>query len=106
MMWLILVLMAVTTFAFRYLFFSGYLRFEAGPRLERFLSFSAPAVLTAMAAPIVVAPAGELALTMTSPYLIGGLTAVVLSRLSRSLLLVVVVSLAVFTLTQSLAGAG
>lgn len=96
MMWLTLALMALTTFAFRYAFFTGALRMDIGPRLQRFLGFSAPCVLVAMAAPIVLVADGELAVTWTNPYLLGGVVAIGLSLLTRQMLAVVVISLLVF----------
>ncbi len=103
-MWLTLVLMALTTFAFRYAFFTGYLSLEIGPRLRRFLGFSAPCVLTAMAAPILVMPHGELVRTIADPYLLGGLSAIGLGLVTRHMLPTVVISLLVFVLVAQAAG--
>lgn len=103
-MWLILMLMALTTFAFRYAFFTGYLKLEIGPRLRCFLGFSAPCVLTAMAAPIVVMPHGEVVQTIGDPYLLGGLTAIGLGLMTRHMLPTVVVSLLVFVLAVQVLG--
>jgi len=98
MIWLILVLMALVTFAFRYALFSGYLRLEMSLRQQQFLSFSAPCVLTAMAAPIVIMPGGELSLTILNPYLLCGLLAIGLILVTRHMLLTVIISLLVFAL--------
>lgn len=96
MMWTLLAAMALVTFGFRFAFFAGFVTLTPGPRLQRLLSFSAPCVLTAMATPIAVAPHGELWLTPDSPYLVGGVVAVVLAGLRCSLLWVVVLSLTTF----------
>ncbi|WP_409525769.1 AzlD domain-containing protein [Nitrincola sp. MINF-07-Sa-05] len=102
MMWLILALMALITFAFRYILFSGYLRLEISPRQQRFLGFSAPCVLTAMATPIVFMPGGELISTMLNPYLLVGLLAIGLSLVTRHMLLTVTISLLVFALATQM----
>ncbi|CCQ11204.1 hypothetical protein PALB_20780 [Pseudoalteromonas luteoviolacea B = ATCC 29581] len=71
--------MAAITFMTRYLFLHKRLPFEIGPKGQKFLSFSAPAVLTAIWVPIVALPSGELHLSLTNPYIIGALTAIVVA---------------------------
>jgi len=53
MTWLLLIGMAVITFANRYLFFARSIAYRPGPRVQRLLSYSSYAVLTAIWAPIV-----------------------------------------------------
>ena len=53
MIWLLLAGMAVITFFNRYLFFAKSIAYSPGPGLQRFLSYSSYAVLTAIWAPIV-----------------------------------------------------
>ncbi|MEH6816467.1 MAG: AzlD domain-containing protein, partial [Pseudoalteromonas distincta] len=48
-----ILLMACITFFTRYLFLHRALPFKVGPKMQQFLSFSAPAVLTAIWVPIV-----------------------------------------------------
>jgi hypothetical protein len=53
---LTLCLMAVVTFTTRYLFLHKRLPFEIGPKGQRFLSFSAPAVLPLSGYPLCYSP--------------------------------------------------
>lgn len=53
MIWLLLLGMAVITFANRYLFFSSMIAYSPGPKFKRFLSYSSYSVLTAIWAPII-----------------------------------------------------
>ncbi|MFC3034290.1 AzlD domain-containing protein [Pseudoalteromonas fenneropenaei] len=75
-MYLTILLMAGVTFGTRYLFLHHKLPFVIGPKAQRFLSFSAPAVLTAIWVPIVLLPDGELQLNWHNPYLWGALVAI------------------------------
>jgi branched-subunit amino acid transport protein len=90
--------MACVTFSTRFLFLSKHLPFEIGPKMQRFLSFSAPCVLTAIWVPIVFIQDNSLAISVNNPYLIAATIAVLLAYRFKNLYLTTVVSLAVFFL--------
>jgi branched-subunit amino acid transport protein len=90
--------MACVTFSTRFLFLSKRLPFEIGPKMQRFLSFSAPCVLTAIWVPIVFIQDDLLAISINNPYLIAAVIAVLLAYRFKNLYLTTVVSLAVFFL--------
>ncbi len=70
-----ILLMACVTFTSRYLFLHAKLPFSVGPKMQQFLSFSAPAVLTAIWVPIVLLPEGEWQLSFDNPYIPASLLA-------------------------------
>ncbi|GAB3112056.1 AzlD domain-containing protein [Aestuariicella hydrocarbonica] len=102
MTWIMIGLMAAVTFYNRYAFFSPHLKFSIGPRLQSLLSYTAPAVLTALWVPIVFvrdAPHAEskaLNLDLDNPYFLAGLITVAISALVRKPLVTVVAGVAVF----------
>ncbi|MDI3325915.1 AzlD domain-containing protein [Pontibacterium granulatum] len=96
MIWLTIILMTAVVFVSRYLFLEPRLPLRLGPRTTRFLSYSAPAILTAITAPIVFMPDGDLALEFSNPYLISAALAVALAYLTRHVLFTTVVSMGVF----------
>lgn len=93
---LTLLLMACITFGSRYLFLMRRLPFELGPRGQRLLSFSAPAVLTAIWAPMVFVRDGELALQLENAYLWGALVAMGVAWRTRSVYWTIGVSMPLF----------
>lgn len=97
----ILIGMASITFTCRYLFFANTLPFELGPRLKRALSFTAPAVLTAMWAPIVFLGHQTTGSNLFySPFLYAGLLTLLLSLKINNTLAVVVIGMSFFTLLK------
>ena len=68
--------------------------------MQRFLSFSAPCVLTAIWVPIVFVQEGKLAISLNNPYLIAACVAVLLAYRFKNLYITTVVSLAVFFLLK------
>jgi branched-subunit amino acid transport protein len=74
---LTILLLAFITFGTRYLFLDGRLPIRLGPNLKHLLSFSGPAVLTAIAAPIIFVHQQKLDIAIDNPYLWGALAAVV-----------------------------
>lgn len=90
-----IVLMAVVTFSCRYVFLAQSIRFELPGLFRRALDFTAPAVLTAMWAPIVFqTPQGPGSVVL--PYLLAGLCTIALSLLTRKTLVVVGVGMLLF----------
>lgn len=78
-------LMALITFTTRYLFLHPKIPLRLNAKMISFLSFSAPAVLTAIWAPIIFAQNGEVATSLTNPYVLGGMVAVVVSAKTKNL---------------------
>ena len=96
MIWLTLGLMAMIIFVSRYLFLEPKLPIKLNEKTLQFLSYAAPAVLTAIAAPIVLVHKHSLHLSMSNNYLIGAVIACLLAYFTRNTLLTVLVSMGVF----------
>ncbi|MGB1263034.1 MAG: AzlD domain-containing protein, partial [Cognaticolwellia sp.] len=73
---LTILLMACITFSSRYLFIHPRLPVRLGAKMAKFLSFSAPAVLTAIWVPIIFVQNGQLNSSINNPYLIAATFAV------------------------------
>ncbi|WP_105265571.1 AzlD domain-containing protein [Pseudoalteromonas sp. T1lg76] len=91
-----ILLMAAITFGSRYLFLHHALPFRVGAKMQRFLSFSAPAVLTAIWVPIVVLPGNQWQLSYQNPYLVAALVAIITAYKSHSIYATTLLSMAVF----------
>ena len=77
MTFLIILLLAVIIFTSRYLFLEGRLPMRLGANARNFLSFSGPAVLTAICVPIIFVRDNELNVALSNPYLGAAVVAVV-----------------------------
>ena len=95
---LTILLLACITFATRYLFLEGRLPIRLGANVKHLLSFSGPAVLTAIAAPIVLVHEQQLDLASDNPYLWGALTAIVVAYKTGSVYWTIGLSILVFML--------
>tara|TARA_R110002050_G_scaffold189455_15_gene324045 strand:- start:682 stop:996 length:315 start_codon:yes stop_codon:yes gene_type:complete len=93
---LTIVLLACITFASRYLFLHPKLPIRIGAKTTHLLSFSAPAVLTAIWVPIVFIQDNSLNLSITNPYLLAATVAIITAYKSHSVYLTLGTSLAVF----------
>lgn len=95
---MILTILALTaiTFSTRYLFLEKHLPLRMGPNLKRALSFSGPAVLSAITAPILMVHEGQLNTELTNPFLWGGLAAIITARLSANVYATMIVGGACF----------
>ena len=71
-----IVLLACVTFTTRYLFLEGRLPVRLSSNFKQFLSFSGPAVLSAIFVPILLVHDHQLDLSLQNPYLWGGAMAV------------------------------
>lgn len=91
-----ILLMTLIVFISRYLFLEPSVPLKLTHGMKRFLSYSSPAVLTAIWGPIVFAPEGELWLSAFNPYLICAIAAALLMIKTKNLLLTIVVSMALF----------
>lgn len=94
--------MTLLVFVSRYLFLEPRLPLRLNPQAQRLLSYSSPAVLTAIWAPIVFMPEQELWVTPDNPYLIGALVAAVMAWKTQNVLLTTFVSMAVFLVLKLL----
>lgn len=99
MIWLTILTMATLVFSSRYLFLEPKLPVRLSKQTLTFLSYSAPAVLTAIVAPIVFVQegsGGSLDLSLSNSYLIGALLAIILAYTTRNVLLTTVISMGLF----------
>ncbi|EGR0633411.1 branched-chain amino acid ABC transporter [Vibrio vulnificus] len=96
MIMLTILALTVLVFASRYLFLEPSLPLKLGHRTQRFLSYASPAVLTAIWAPIVFIPEGELQLSLQNPYLLAALVAALIAWRSKNVLLTTIVSMFLF----------
>lgn len=96
MIFISILVLTLIVFTSRYFFLEPKVPLRLSSGAQRFLSYASPAVLTAIWGPIVFMPNGELSLSDNLPYLLGAIFAVVLARLSRSILLTTLVSLVGF----------
>ncbi|SGY85917.1 AzlD domain-containing protein [Moritella viscosa] len=98
MIWLTIILMTVIIFISRYIFIEPKLPLRLSPSVVKFLSYSAPAVLTAILAPIVFIQESTLHLNLDNSYLIGAIFAVLLILITRNTLLTAILSMLLFFL--------
>lgn len=91
-----ILLMALITFLTRYLFIHPKIPLRLNAKVVSFLSFSAPAVLTAIWVPIIFIREGELALSLTNPYIIAATVAVLLASKKVNIYLILLTSGALF----------
>ena len=94
--------MAGLVFFSRYIFLEPKLPLRLAPQVQRILSYSGPAVLTAILAPIVFMPDGELWIAVNNPYLICATLAVLIIYKTGNVLLTTVLSMGVFLVLKNL----
>ena len=93
---LMLMGMAIATFAIRYVMFGASSRLVLSPTLLNALRYVPPVVLTAIVVPEVVLQQGALHLGPGNPRLVGAIAAGLVGGLTQNLLLTIVVGMAVF----------
>ncbi|WP_028111112.1 AzlD domain-containing protein [Ferrimonas futtsuensis] len=98
MIWLTLLSCAVLVFASRYLFLEPKLPVRLGRRSQHLLSYSAPAVLSALAAPLIFIRDQSIDLHWHDPYLVCGLLVAVLTRLGANALVAIATGMGLFLL--------
>lgn len=96
----IVFLMAIITFTTRYLFIHPRLPIRLGDKLAKFLSYSAPAVLTAIWVPIIFVQQGQLDLSITNEYFIAAFFAVITAAKSKSVYLTMLAGGIVFVFSK------
>lgn len=72
-----ILLLAAITFTTRYLFLEGRLPVRLGPNIKQLLSYSGPAVISAICLPIIFIHDQQLNWTMSNSYLWGGVVAII-----------------------------
>ncbi|WP_319534409.1 AzlD domain-containing protein [uncultured Vibrio sp.] len=100
MIMLSILLMTALVFTSRYLFLEPKLPIRLGTRTQKILSYASPAVLTAIWAPIVFVPEGELGLSLQNPFLLAATIAVLIAYLTKNVLMTTIVSMAAFLLLR------
>ncbi|OLF70966.1 branched-chain amino acid ABC transporter [Pseudoalteromonas haloplanktis] len=91
-----ILLMACITFFTRYLFLHRALQFKVGPKMQQFLSFSAPAVLTAIWVPIVFINDEGINLNWQNPYLSAAIVAIVVAYKTHNIYLTTLAGMGLF----------
>ncbi len=93
-----ILLLACITFTTRYLFLDGRLPIRLGPNVRHLLSYSGPAVLTAIAAPILLVHQQQLDLASDNAYLWGALMAIVVAHKTGSVYWTIGLGMLIFIL--------
>ena len=97
-LWLLIAVGGLTTFALRYSLIGLLGRAEFPPALRRALRYVPPAVLTAIIAPALLAPDGQVDLSLANARLLAGTAAILIALLTRRTLLTLLVGMAVLWL--------
>ena len=88
--------MTAIVFLSRYIFLEPKVPLRLSYHAQRLLSYSGPVVLTALWAPIVFLPDGELNLTVNNPYLSGALLTALIMWKTKNVLITIIISMVVF----------
>ncbi|RZO20772.1 MAG: AzlD domain-containing protein [SAR92 clade bacterium] len=102
MTFITIISLAFITFTTRYLFLEGRLPLRLGLNVKQILSFSAPAVLTAIFVPILLIQKQELNIGYTNQYLWGGITAICAAYKTQSVYWTISIGTAVFIIGSAL----
>lgn len=97
MSWWLIVLMAGITFSNRALFLVDVVPYQPGPKLKKFLSYSAYAVLTAIWVPVIFSIERNTITVTGVDYLVGATVAAVLTVGRVPAIWVVLLSISVFS---------
>lgn len=100
---IILSILAMTAVVFlsRYLFLSPKLPLKLNGNAQRLLSYSSPAVLTAIWAPIVFVHDERLSLSYHNPYLIAAILAAFIAWKTKNVIATTLISMIVFFLVKN-----
>ena len=88
--------MAIATFAIRYLMFGASSRITLSPALLSALRYLPPVILTAIVVPEVLLSEGTLEISYLNARLVGAIAAIIVSKLTKNLLLTIVLGMAAF----------
>ena len=94
--WITLFTIAAVVFGSRFLLMEPWLPLRLSKNVQQILSFSAPAVLTAIATPILFIRNDELNLSLGNQYLVAGAIVVVLALITRNTLVTVILGMLSF----------
>ncbi|AKJ43467.1 AzlD domain-containing protein [Pragia fontium] len=101
MIWLTIFIVALVVFFNRYVFLEPNLPIRLSPAIKKLLSFSIPAILTAICGPIIfLHEEGGLRDLPLNPYIVGAIISVLLAMFIRNTLVSVILSLAIFMLLK------
>lgn len=98
--WLVIGAMSLILFFNRYLFLEPRLPLKLSRNIRDFLGFAVPGLLTAICAPIIFLPGGQLSLAPSNPYLLAGVFAIGMMAWKKNVLLTLASSMAVFYLIR------
>ncbi|WP_323985961.1 AzlD domain-containing protein [Pseudomonas canadensis] len=98
MIYIMIVAMGLVVFFNRYLFIEPRLPVRLNRGAREFLGFAVPGMLTAICGPIIFLADHHLNLSPANPYLLAGISAVVLMYWTRNVLVTVLLSMALFYL--------
>ena len=96
MIFALIIGMGLLVFLNRYAFLEPRLPLRLSSNARQFLGFAVPGMLTAICGPIVFLPEHQLDLSLSNPYLMGSLVAIVLVLWTRSVLFSMLASMALF----------
>ncbi|KXI22621.1 AzlD domain-containing protein [Photobacterium sanguinicancri] len=95
---IMLSILAMTAIVFfsRYVFLEPRVPLKLNNHALRLLSYSSPAILTAIWAPIIFLPDGELSVSVTNPYLLAAIITALLVWKTGNVLLSIILSMGAF----------
>ncbi len=94
--------MAIATFAIRYVMFAASSRIKLSPVLLNALRYVPPVVLSAIVVPEVLIKDGVISVGYMNARLVGAIAAIAIAYFTRNLLLTIVIGMVVFFGWQSL----
>ncbi len=92
--------MMIVTFGVRYPILALSGRYQLPEPIERALRFVPVAVLTAFVVPILVAPTGEIAVSIDNEYLVAGVASILVAWFVRHLLTTIVLGMTLFLILR------
>lgn len=100
MTWAIIFSVALVVFFNRYVFFAPNLPIKLSPMIKKLLSFSIPAILTAICGPIIFLDNNGMRDSLLNPYLIGATLSILLALFIQNTLVSVILSLVIFIILK------
>ncbi|MGB0359859.1 MAG: AzlD domain-containing protein [Endozoicomonas sp.] len=94
--WVILLCVAALVFGSRFLLMEPWLPLKLSENIQQVLSFSAPAVLTAIATPIIFFPNLSLDLGIDNDYLVAAIAVAFLAKITGNTLITIVIGMVCF----------
>ncbi|MFZ0547560.1 MAG: AzlD domain-containing protein [Candidatus Promineifilaceae bacterium] len=99
--WLIMLVVGLFTFATRLSFILLFGRYSIPNGLQRALRFVPPAALTAIILPELLAPSGNLDISLGNFRLLAGLLAILIAWRSKNIFLTILIGMAALLLLQT-----